>query len=100
MWQEVDRWTGDFLQTTTYFRVRANEWRITWTTQPGPAELAFKINLHNSNRELKTVVVDEINPELNSMVFRRDGDRYEYNDYYLVILGHQPYTVIVEELIR
>jgi hypothetical protein len=98
VWQEVDRWTGDFLQTTTHFRVRADEWRITWTTQPG--ELAFKINLHNSNRELKTVVIDKINPEPNSLVFLRDGDRYDYNDFYLVIIGYQPYTVIVEELIR
>ncbi len=54
--------------------------------------------MYNNNHVLKTVVIDEINPELNSMVFRRDGDHYDYNDYYLVIKGYWPYTVIVEEL--
>ena len=97
VWQETYRWTGDFLQTTTYFRVRADEWRITWTTEPNPVE-PFRINLHNKNHVLNTVVIDEINPELNSMVFRRDGDLSDYNDYYLVIVGYWPYTVIVEEL--
>ncbi len=31
------------------------------------------------------------------MVFRRASDD---NEYYLVIVAYQPYTVIVEELIR
>ncbi len=97
VWQEADRWTGDFLLTTNNFRVRADEWRITWTTQPGPTEDAFKIKLHNNNGTLNTVVIDEINPEPNSMVFGRPDD-YDYTDYYLVIIGHHPYTVIVDEL--
>ena len=100
VWQEVDRWTGNFFLTTNHFRVRADEWRITWTTQPDPVEDSFKIKLHNPNRTLKTLVIDEINPEPNSMVFRRAGDDHDYNDYYLVITTHQTYTVIVEELIR
>lgn len=99
MWQETYRWTGDFLLKTNLFRVRSDEWRITWTTQPDPVE-AFEIHLYNNNNTLKTVVIDEVNPELNSMVFQRDGDQYDYNDYYLVIAGYRPYTVIVEELIR
>ena len=96
VWQEVDRWTGNFFLTTNHFRVRADEWRITWTTQPDPVE-GFKINLHNNNGTLKAIIIDEINSEPNSMVFRRDGDHYDYNDYYLVIIGYHPYTVIVEE---
>ena len=96
VWQEADRWTGTKILTTGNFRVRADEWRITWATEPG--EFAFKIKLHNSNQMLKTVVIDEINPEPNSMVFRRPGDDYDYTDYYLVIIADQPYTVIVEEL--
>ena len=99
VWQEADRWTGNFFLTTGNFRVRADEWRITWTNPPGPIEDAFKIRLHNNNGTLNTVVIDEINPEPNSMVFRRPDD-YDYTDYYLVIISHQPYTVIVEELIR
>ena len=34
-----------------------------------------------------------------SMVFGRPDD-YDYTEYHLVIIAHQPYTVIVEELIR
>ena len=99
VWQEADRWTGNKILITNNFRVRADEWRITWTAQPGPVEFVFKIKLYNSNQMLKTVVIDETNPEPNSLVFGRPDD-YDYTDYYLVIVAHQPYTVIVEELIR
>ncbi len=97
VWQEADRWTGNKILITNNFRVRTDEWRITWTTQPGTVEFAFKIKLYNSNQMLKTVVIDEINPEPNSMVFGRPDD-YDYTEYYLVVIAHHPYTVTVEEL--
>jgi hypothetical protein len=50
------------------------------------------------NHALKTVVINEINPEPNSMAFRRDSG--VYTDYYLVIIAYQPYTVTIEELTR
>ena len=90
-WQEIIEWTGDGIRSTNVFRVRFDQWRLTWVTQPGRlGDERFQIQLYNLNGTLNTIAVDGVNLEPGSINLSGAGD------YYLVIIAAQPYTITAE----
>ena len=90
-WEEITQWTGGGILATDVFRVRFDQWRLTWVTQPGRVgDEKFQIQLYNLNGTLNTIAVDGVNLEPGSINLSGAGD------YFLTIIAAQPYTITAE----
>jgi hypothetical protein len=98
-WQTVTTITGSSYQTTDYFNVPTNEWRVTWSYTPDPQyprDAGFYFFIYPKGET--AVYVDSVSAIGNSQT---SGTSYVHegsNNYYLKILAANipNYTITIE----
>ncbi|MDA0988128.1 MAG: hypothetical protein O2783_03120 [Chloroflexi bacterium] len=92
-WHQVARWQGKATKNTETFQVTSNEWRISWTTEPGDfGALNFQIYVYLADGTLAGIAANVIGTDSDASVMRGAGQ------YYLTINTGQPYGITVDAL--
>jgi len=98
-WQTVTTITGSADQTTDYFNIPRNEWRLTWSYTPDPsypqyAAFGFFVYPKGEN----AIYVDSVSANGNSQTSGASYVHEGSKDYYIKILaGNIPnYTIKIE----
>ncbi|HXG68723.1 MAG TPA: zinc ribbon domain-containing protein [Blastocatellia bacterium] len=90
-WHPVATFKGKGIKQTESFTIPGDEWRITWSTRPGPyGAMNFQIYVYDSTGTPVDVAANVIGGDEDSTVMRGAGT------FYLKINAAQPYTVQVE----
>jgi hypothetical protein len=98
-WQTVTTITGSSDQTTDYFNVPKNEWRLTWSYTPDPSYPQYAVfGFYVYPKGEDAIYVDSVSANGNSQT---SGTSYVHEgskDYYIKILtANTPnYTIKIE----
>jgi hypothetical protein len=97
-WVTMLIFTGTISQSSDWFYIPTNLWRVTWTATPeslvSPADQEFAIYVRNSGSTVVKEYIGEGNPDLEGALYISEGGK-EYN-VSVIISGVESYAITVD----
>ena len=97
-WVTIVIFTGTISQSSDWFYIPTNLWRVTWTATPEslvrPADQKFAIYVRNSGNMVVKEYIGEGNPDLEGALYIGEGGA-EYN-VSVIISGVESYAITVD----
>jgi hypothetical protein len=97
-WVTILIFTGTISQSSDWFYIPTNLWRVTWTATPeslvNPADQEFTIYVRNSESTVVKEYIGEGNPDLEGALYIDEGGK-EYN-VSVIISGVESYAITVD----